>query len=361
MTHSFRRRDLSYYRPASVKSRQTSPVHILVNVGFDGPLRNLIGRWDGILSPYVRVESYQSVLVRTRVPAATYVFTDFERVPPSDRQDVMALWDALRASGSAFLVNDPRRVQLRFDLLRGLHDQGANDFNVYREGDDLNAMRYPVFVRCEHDHGGPRTELLTTRAELDTALKRLRTHRRWRSQLLVTECVAEAGSDGLFRKYGALLVNDRVIPWHVIASRTWQVKGSSRVVNDRMNEEQRDYIAENPHDQHIRDAFATARIEYGRIDYAVRDGRLRVFEINTNPAIGGRPGRRRATPHRRQKDDPSVARLVEAFSSLAGRCPAPGSTISLTPRRGVLPRWAYQGLRRGQSLLTRYAHRSGIR
>lgn len=73
-----------------------------------------------------------------------------------------------------------------------------------------------------------------------------------------------------------------------------------------MNEEQRDYIAENPHDQHIRHAFATARIEYGRIHHAVSDGRLRVFEINTNPAIGhslDRTGDARVGSHSRRQPD----------------------------------------------------------
>jgi hypothetical protein len=333
---------------------------VLVNVGFDGPLRNLIRRWDGALSPYLSVASYQSWLTRRRVPAATCVFSEFERVPRGDRADVIALWDALRASRSVHLVNDPRRVQLRYELLRGLFEQGINDFNVYRADEDLRAVRFPAFVRCEHDHGGPRTGLLNTRRELETALTRLRERRAWRSQLLVTECSAEPGEDGLFRKYGALLVNDRVVPWHVIASRTWLVKGSSRVLNERMRDEQQRYIAHNPHRRQIRDAFAAAEIDYGRIDYGVAaDGRLRVFEINTNPAIGG-PGRRRS-PHGRQRNDPAVSQLVEAFATLAARCPAPGVTITLTPRRGALPGWAYQSIRHSQSLLSRYAHRPGIR
>ncbi len=341
-------------------SRPSPTVCVLVNVGFDGPLRNLAARWDGALARCLRVDTYQSLLVRRQAPAASYIFSDFERVPPPDMEGVLGLWDTLRASGSAHLVNDPRRVRLRFQLLRGLFEEGVNDFNVYRADEDLSLVRFPAFVRCEHDHGGPRTALLASRKALDDALARLRANRAWRSQLLVTECSADAGDDGLFRKYGALLVNGRVIPWHVIASRTWLVKGASRVLNDRIREEQRRYTAENPHADRIREAFAAAHIEYGRIDYGVVDGRLRVFEINTNPAIGG-AGRRRRTPDRRQKTDTAVTQLIEAFTALADRCPAPGTSIPLTPRQSVLPNWAYRSLRHGQSLLTRYAHRSGIR
>jgi hypothetical protein len=335
-------------------------VHLLVNVGFDGPLQALIRRWDGLLGRSARIASYQSLLVSSGVPSGTYVFCDLDRVPAGDRTGVLALWDALHASGLACLVNDPRRVRLRYPLLRHLFERGVNDFNVYRADENLDAVRYPVFVRCEHDHGGPRTPLIENRPALDAALERLRSRPSWRSQLIVTECAAERDDDGLFRKYGAVLVNGEVIPWHVIASRVWLVKSSTRETSDRLRDEQRRYLADNPHAERVRAAFAAANIEYGRIDYAMSADRIRVFEINTNPALGG-SGRRKRRTNRRTSSDVALMRLVDAFAALQARSPAPGRAIPLTPRQGVLPPWAYQGLRRGQSLIARYVHRSGIR
>jgi hypothetical protein len=346
---------------SSVTAGAPSCVWLLVNVGFDGPLQAFVRRWDATIGRTVRIATYQSLLVQSEAPAGTYIFTDLDRIPASDVPGVLGLWDALRASGGAHLVNDPRRVRLRYSLLRQLFEDGVNDFNVYRADELDNELRYPVFVRCEHDHGGPRTPLLYDRPSLERALARLRARRSWRTQLLITECAAEPHADGLYRKYGAVLVNDDVIPWHVIASRSWLVKSASRETNDRLREEQRQYIAANPHRDAIRQAFAAARIDYGRIDYAVRGDRLRVFEINTNPALGGSGRRRRATTGRRTASDPALLRLAEAFAALAARCPAPGRTIPLVRQRGMMSGWAYQGLRRGQSLITRYAHRSGIR
>ncbi len=335
-------------------------VHLLVNVGFDGPLQALVRRWDGLVGRLVRIASYQSLMVRRHVPAGTYVFSDIDRIPSADYGGVVDLWDTLRVSGAAHLVNDPRQVRLRYALLRRLYEQGVNDFNVYRADENLDAVRYPVFVRCEHDHGGPRTPLLENRAALTAALQRLSRRRAWRGQLIVTECVVDPDADGLFRKYGALVANDEVIPWHVIASRSWFVKGSTRESTDRLREEQRRYTADNPHAARIRDAFRAANIEYGRIDYAISGGRMRVFEINTNPALGGsgRPTRRTG---RRSSSDPALVTLVDAFAALARRCPHPGRMIPITPRHGVLSGWAYRSLRQGQSLVARYAHRPGIR
>jgi hypothetical protein len=335
-------------------------VHILTNVGFGGPVRKLLDRWDRALGPTVRLDSYQATIVRRGVPAGTYVFTDFDRIPRGDRASIDALWDRLRASAAVALVNDPRRVRLRYELLRQLHAAGLNDFNVYRADEDLSRVRFPVFVRCEHDHGGPRTDLLATRRDLDAALARLGRRWSWRSQLLVTELSAEPGPDGLFRKYGAVLVRGEVLPWHLIASRSWMVKGSVRVSSDRTAREERQYNEENPHREALGRVFALAGIEYGRVDYGMVGGRLQIYEINTNPAIVGGPRRRRRA--RPSKPDALRGRLIEAFRLLAADAPAPAETIvPLTPRYGRVRGAIYRGVRGAQALAALYQHRSGIR
>jgi hypothetical protein len=45
------------------------------------------------------------------------------------------------------------------------------------------------------------------------------------------------------------------------------------------------YLEANPHERQLRAIFAAARIDYGRIDYGVENGAVRVWEINTNPMI----------------------------------------------------------------------------
>ena len=46
----------------------------------------------------------------------------------------------------------------------------------------------------------------------------------------------------------------------------------------------------NPHREQLARIFSVARAEYGRIDYAVRDGRVQTWEINLHPTIGRGPG-----------------------------------------------------------------------
>jgi len=63
------------------------------------------------------------------------------------------------------------------------------------------------------------------------------------------------------------------------------VKGGSSFVDERVAEEEARFIDENPHAKQVRDIFRFARIDYGRIDYGIVDGRIQVYEINSNPTI----------------------------------------------------------------------------
>ena len=57
-------------------------------------------------------------------------------------------------------------------------------------------------------------------------------------------------------------------------------------------------LEENPFAEHLRKVFDIAGIEYGRADFGFYQGRLQVFEINTNPYM------ERADPH------PSATRVA---------------------------------------------------
>lgn len=346
-------------------------LHILVNAGFDRTVRNLLETCEQQLDDTLTVDDYSDVLTRRTLPAGTYIFSDFERCHPRDLADLLSLWDQLAASGRARLLNDPRRVLWRYPLLRLLAARGLNDFNVYRHTDDLDAVRFPVFLRCEHDHGGVRSALLYDRTALQRAIRHMRRNLAWRSQILIVEYKAGSDSDGLYRKYGALLVGGHILPCQLMASEQWFVKGRTRKVRPDLVDEELRYVDENPHAGILRERFALANIDYGRIDYGFVDGRLQVYEINTNPTIVGGRGGSNATPTaRRPKRVRLTNQLVQAFremdAALPGAQAAHGHTggrthIDVTPRSGALPAWAYRRLRKIQGLMSLVAHRSGIR
>jgi hypothetical protein len=77
------------------------------------------------------------------------------------------------------------------------------------------------------------------------------------------------------------------------------------------------------HEASLREIFRLARIEYGRMDYALLGGRLQVWEINTNPTIAT-PGSEmgpRAAAKRLVRE-----RMVTAFEALADARHMPASS-----------------------------------
>lgn len=63
----------------------------------------------------------------------------------------------------------------------------------------------------------------------------------------------------------------------------------SEFTESSLREEQA-YVFQNPHEQELRRIFEAARVEYGRIDYALKDGAIETWEINLHPTIGRGPG-----------------------------------------------------------------------
>lgn len=255
-------------------------------------MRDYLASWGRPLASRVVPLTYDDVFAAPLLRAATYVFADLERLAPAAAARAARLHDALAARGFRML-NHPTRSLRRYHLLRALAARGTNRFAVYRVGEAVAC--FPVFVRVENDHEGSRTALLPDRAALTAAITALERAGVARDRLLVTEFCDTADARGIYRKYSAFVIGDRIVPRHVFYSRCWMVKLPDLVDDDLLAEE-RAYVESNPHQDQLRAIFGLAGLEWGRIDYGLLDGALQVWEINTNPQImsfadGGGPAR----------------------------------------------------------------------
>jgi len=79
-------------------------------------------------------------------------------------------------------------------------------------------------------------------------------------------------------------------------------------------EEELEYVRTNPHAAMLEEIFDLAGIEYGRVDYGLRDGRPQVWEINTNPAVAS-SSPEEAFP-RRPVHAHATRRIVAAYRAL---------------------------------------------
>lgn len=235
----------------------------------------------------MRVEAvpYESLLRKTEWPRGVYLFTDFERMTPPQRGFASWLHDQMSRSPGAFLpLNHPTRHVSRFDLLRRFHTEGLNDFNVYRAC-DLDQASYPIFLRYEDRHIGSLTPLLKSQAEAEDRITSLAAQGEDLDRMIAVEFVDTSDSTGLFRKYGAFRIAGRVVPRHMFASDHWEVKIDTNNKSPFRRREEYAYLRNNPHEHAVMDAFEAAGLTYGRIDYAMKDGRLQVWEINDNPQM----------------------------------------------------------------------------
>jgi len=227
--------------------------------------------------------TYDDLLAAPALPRATYCFSDLELLPDAQREPAIALRDRLHAQGCRVL-NHPEHTLARYDLLRLLHDQGPNRFTVHRTTDDLAAARYPVFLRNELDHEGRTSGLLPDAGALDGALREHDTIDTDTHRTLVVEFVDTSDAAGVFRKYAAFIVGDTVLARHLMCSTDWQVKEAD-LLDPTFLREELDYVESNPHEAQLRELFACAHVDYGRIDYSFLDGVMQVWEINTNPTL----------------------------------------------------------------------------
>lgn len=249
------------------------------------PLGVQLQYFPGDLARNVRLLTYDDLFARPVLPAGTYVFADFDRLTPKRFAKVCKLWDWLDTTGADIpRLNDPRRVLRRFKLLRRLHKAGLNNFSAYRLEDWQKVRQFPVFIRKEKHQTAPVTGLLCDCSALERAIANLN-KRANRAYLMIVEFCKGLAADGRYRKYGVFRVGQRDYNQHCYISKEWYINSRVAELGDAEIAEAARYRSENPHAEQIAKVFDIAAIDYGRMDYGVVDGRIQVFEINTNPTV----------------------------------------------------------------------------
>lgn len=251
----------------------------------DWPPREFLKSWGKPLAPRFRSIHTHQFAEAAELPLGTYLFSDLERQTLLQRQLQTQIWDQLnRHPSKVRLLNHPLRAMGRWELLKHLHDTGRNSFRALRFTERHEELRFPVFLRIETDHDGAKTPLIDSREILEDCLSRALLGGVRPEELLIVEFQETADPSGLYRKYSAFRVADRIIPRHLIFGRQWMLKYPDLLEPHLLDEERR-FLNMNPHERELMEVFELASIDYGRIDYGLLDGRIQVWEINTNPVI----------------------------------------------------------------------------
>jgi hypothetical protein len=248
-------------------------------------VRPLVRQLLGPALPRCERTTYESLFSAQAGPAATYIFTDLERLTSFELGLAAQVYQAMVRRGLRCL-NDPARVLARSELLRRLYLEGINPYNAYSADMKPRPQRFPVFVRPETEHGGEAPSLLQCQAELDRHLSQLQQNNVPLRGLLVVEYAAEPFAPGAWRRYGTFNIGGRVQMNHMAIQDRWHVsQGTRGFATEDMFKEEHATIAENRFASELRPIFELANIDWGRADHATFNGRQIVYEINTNPAI----------------------------------------------------------------------------
>lgn len=311
-------------------------IHFVVTAAQDHAIRDYLSRAKS-LAGRIEVIHYEDLPDRDLYERGTYILTALEYLSPP----MLALLTAIHAQlagieGFRFL-NHPQRTLRRFGLLRELHRGGYNPFQAVRAGGDLSGLRYPVFLRSDRSHDGAVSPLLRSAREVEAAIGRALVAGRRIEDLLVVEFCDTADERGYYRKYGAFVVGDSIVPRRLDYGRGWMLKREGTEFSARTGLEELEYVRANPHAQALREIVDLAGVGYGCIDYAVKDGRVVVWEINLAPRMGPGTGDVRVpkTPEyeriHRQTGAVYHPRLRAAFETLDVPAAGPPARVDVDP------------------------------
>ncbi len=263
-------------------------IYFLAPKGLCGVENYISGRWRETNYPELQPMAYEDVFSRQSLPSGTWIFTGVHQLPPAGIRLADNVWQALRDAGQ-LVLNRPRDLPSRHELLQIMHRAGINEFRSFLPGDTLDDIAYPVFVRLAAEHSGNLSPLLNSRRELESFLRWQRVRGYTAEELMVIEFCDTRDANGEYRKYSAQYVRGEIAARFLHVDTQWMVKHHGSTYRSEWADEEREYLQQNPHRKQIRRIFELARIEYGRIDYGLLHDKIQVWEINTNPTIGGPP------------------------------------------------------------------------
>jgi hypothetical protein len=272
-------------------------IHYLSTERFSTTVRYFVRDHRAATQGLLKSLTYEELFFERSAPVGHYIFTDFDRLSRYEIECAAAFARALKeAAPEARILNHPLKALERYPLLVALNKAGINEFTATRIECRDRPPRYPVFIRAEDGYGGPETDLLHNDDEYGAALDDLARRNLPLRGRIAIGFANEPDADGHFTKYGAFNIGGMIIPHDRLYSRNWNIKffptSAGEGAHDARYRESAEgvaaelaYMKANPHRDILARAFEVAGIDFGRADYGVVNGRVQIYEINTNPHL----------------------------------------------------------------------------
>jgi hypothetical protein len=332
-------------------------IHFVVPAGRENLIHEYLAFWGRNLSERMRILHYETLVRQTRCDRGTYVLSTLDELSPAMERAIEDLHRQLDGMDGVRILNHPIRTLRRYDLLAELRRLDLNEFRAVRASEDFTGLRYPVFIRAERSHDGAISPLLHSATAVEAGIGRALVQGHRLRDLLVVEFCETSDEAGFYRKYAAFIVGNRVVARSLNYGREWMLKFHGTEYSRSMVLEEREYVLSNPHDAQLAEIFRVGRVEYGRIDYSIKNGRVQTWEINLNPTIGRglRPSTSKVPteldPIRRETKDCFYSRFQKAWAAVdLAPDGEPAVPVTSDPRR-IRAALSIEG-RRGRLLAT---------
>jgi hypothetical protein len=266
---------------------------------------------------WLSVIGWERLFRLDRAPPAAWVLTDFDRLSPTELETAGHIARALRQGGHTVL-NDPCAFRPRHALLSHLHRLGLNRIRTWWPAAGEWPETFPVLLRTIAGHRGPIGDLIRDADSARAALTQALTQGPALADLIFIAFDAAPTADGIWQKHAAFRVGNRILRANTVNDLTWAAKHGSRgAAPPGFYAQELAEMTDYPLDRQVAAIFDAAGLEFGRLDFGLIDGRMAIYEINTNPFI----------PSARPHPDPSRTRtmalmidnLATALQQVTGR------------------------------------------
>ncbi len=262
------------------------------------------------------------------LPQGAWVLADFDRLHPWYLEVAASRFDALVEAGFPVL-NDPRRFLSRASVIRTLFAQGINSFTCWLPAFGEVPVRFPVFLRTLAGHRGVISDLLADAAAASAALEQALTQGFTITDLVFVEyrAAADPGA-GHFQKHAAYRIGDKVLRAMTVNDDGWMAKtGTLGRATEETYATELAEMTTYPHADLMRRITDLCGCTYGRVDFGIVDGKVEIYEINTNPAIGFVEADH-PSPSRRAAGEMNRAQLCSTFDAMVPETPK-GANVNL--------------------------------
>ncbi|PYS68047.1 MAG: hypothetical protein DMF69_21335 [Acidobacteria bacterium] len=245
-------------------------INFLVPAAHSNGIRDYLDVHGASMRNDFRIVHCEDLAHQKEFARGTYVLAALDQLTPGLAGLLLEIYRQLKDLQGFRFINNPETTLQRFDLLNELSRRGLNEFRPVRAAADEGAL----------------SPLLNSESEVQQAIGKALVQGHKLKELLIIEFCETADETGYYSKYGAFVVGKRILPRSLNYGKDWMLKHSQTEFSLPMVHEELDYMQTNPHEQQLREIFDLAHVDYGRIDYSIKNGRVQTWEINLNPTIG---------------------------------------------------------------------------